>query len=238
MEQKLSNISTTVMIKKKSLIELVLFTLAVGLFWCLQYWYQYYVYEPGNFAGAWIRSHSLAGTTLIASALLSSIVFKFIPRLAGQWRWRRRLGVAGVLMIILHVGGVLKYGYVFNLALIFFSWNPYLNPVLFGLVAYPILLAMLITSSDWMVRQLKKWWKIIHRFVYLAEVGIVFHVVLTGAPVMKTPPGYLLYTLGGLVIIGQIYWWWRISRLRQFRNAGFYVGLGLILLLGVLYYFI
>src|SRR3989344_2512372 len=96
---------------------LIWFSLSIGLFWLLQFWYQYYIYEPGNFAGAWIRSPSLAGTTLIALALLSSIIFKFHPAWAGQWRWRRRLGVAGVFLIILHVGGVLKYGYAFNLAM-------------------------------------------------------------------------------------------------------------------------
>lgn len=217
---------------------LIWFSLVVGLFWLGHYWYQYYIYEPGNFAGAWIRSNSLAGTTLIALALFSSIIFKFYPALAGQWLWRRRFGVAGAILIILHVAGVLKYGYMFNLGLIFFSWNPYLNPVLFGLLAYPILLAMLITSTDWMVRRLKKWWKFIHRFIYLAEVGIVFHVVLTGGPVMRTPPGYFLYLLGSLVIFGQIYWWWRISKLKQFKNAGFFVGLSLILLLFILYFLI
>ncbi len=224
--------------RQRAWLGLIWFSLAVGLFWLLQYWYQYYIYEPGNFAGAWIRSHALAVTTLIAGALFSSIVFKFVPSLAGQWVWRRRLGVAGASMIVLHVSGVLQYGYAFDLSMLFFSLNPYLNPVLFGLTVYPILIAMLITSSDWMVRKLKKWWKVIHRFVYLAEIGIVFHVVLIGGPVMKTAPGYLLYILGGLVIIGQIYWWFRISRLRKFRNVGFYIGLGLILLLGFLYYLI
>ena len=215
---------------------LIWFSLSIGLFWLLQFWYQYYIYEPGNFAGAWIRGHALAGTTLIPLALLSSIIFKFHPAWAGQWRWRRRLGIAGVLLIILHVSGVLKYGYAFNLAMIFFSWNPYLNPVLFGLVAYPILLAMFVTSTDWMVRKLKKWWKFIHRFIYLAEVVIVFHATLLGGAVMKSLPGYLLYILGSLVILGQVYWWFRISKLRQFKNLGFYIGLGLIILLGIIFY--
>lgn len=218
--------------------ELFWFSLSVGIFWLSQFWYQYYVYEPENFAGAWIRSHSLAGTTLIATALLLSIILKFHPPWAGQWRWRRRLGVAGVLLIIFHTLGVLKYGYMYNLAMIFFSWNPYLNPVLFGLFVYPILLTMLVTSTDWMVRKLKKWWKFIHRLVYLAEVGIVLHVLLLIGELKKTPPGYLLYILAILVILGQIYWWLRISKLRSFKNSGFYVGLGLILLLGVLYYLI
>ena len=236
MEEKLNNLEPVNIRQRVKTLWLVWFSFSAGLFWLLQFWYQYYIYEPGNFAGAWIRSCALAGTTLIATALLSSIIFKFHPAWARQWHWRRRLGVAGVFLIILHVGGVLKYGYAFNLAMIFFSWNPYLNPVLFGLVAYPILLAMFVTSTDWMVRKLKKWWKFIHRFIYLAEVVIVFHATLLGGAVMKSLPGYILYILGSLVILGQVYWWFRISKLRQFKNLGFYIGLGLIILLGIIFY--
>ena len=222
---------------------LLIVSVSSAVFWLAQYWYQYYVYEPGVFQTAWVRSHTLSGTTLLAAALFLSIIFKSRPQLAGQWHWRRNLGVAGFIFIIFHVTGAMRFYFGLDYLNpwpawrgIFFTWNPLENPVIFGLAAYPILIAMAATSSDWAVRKLKRWWKFLHRFVYLAEIFIVFHAVLMGGPVMKTPPGLLLYALGGVVILGQIYWWFRISRLRRFKNAGFWVGLGTILLALILWY--
>lgn len=217
-------------------VRLLWFSLCIGIFWYAEYLYQYRVFEPGNFQSAWIRSHALAGTTLIAAGLFASLLFKFVPAWVRYWHLRRWLGVSGALLVSLHVFGVWQFVYDFAIAPLFLSWHPYDNPALFGLFAYPILLAMLITSTDWMVRKLKKWWKFLHRFVYLAEIFIVLHVVLIGGPVMKTPPGLLLYALGAAVILGQIYWWFMISKIQGFKRAGFYVGLGLIALAVYLLY--
>lgn len=213
-------------------------TVLSAVFWWAQFWYQYYIYQPGVFQTAWVRSHALAGATLLAVTLGLSIIFKFKPSWAGQWPWRRNLGVAGFVLIFFHVAGVMRFYLAVDylnprpaLHQLFFTLDPFVNPVLFGLPPFVILLAMAATSSDWAVRQLKRWWKILHRFIYLAEVSVVFHVILTGGQVMKSPPGYLLYGLGGLVIAGQIYWWLRISYARRFKNLGFYVGLSLIILI-------
>jgi len=67
MEEKLNNLEPVDIRQRVKILWLVWFSLSVGLFWLLQFWYQYYIYEPGNFAGAWIRSCALAGTTLIAT---------------------------------------------------------------------------------------------------------------------------------------------------------------------------
>lgn len=215
---------------------LVVVALAAAALWLLEFWYQYYVYVPGDFGAAWVRSSSLTGATLLSLALLSSALFKWVPRLAGQYRWRRNLGVAGFTFISLHILGVLQYYVGWNVLSLLYVWQPFQNPVIFGLVAYVIVLGMALTSTEWAVRQLKKWWKFLHRFIYLAEVGIIFHALLLGGPVLQTPPGYVLYALGGAALVGQVYWWGRISQLRKFKNAGFWVGLALLVLVAVLWY--
>ncbi|MDP3985807.1 MAG: ferric reductase-like transmembrane domain-containing protein, partial [Candidatus Veblenbacteria bacterium] len=209
---------------------LVVVSVGSAVLWLAEFWYQYNVYEPGNFIGAWVRSNSLTGATLISLALLLSGLFKWVPRWARHYRWRRNIGVAGFVFITLHVAGVLHYVFHWRVLEILYSWQPFENPLIFGLLGYTIILAMALTSSEWTVRKLRKWWKFIHRFIYLAEVGIIFHILLLGDDILESPPGYLLYGVGGAAVLGQVYWWMRVSAQRKFRNAGFWVGLGTILL--------
>ena len=230
------SVSVVTVTKLRHWPRLLAVSVGAAVLWLLQFWYQYYVYIPGDFGSAWVRSNSLTGATLLSLALLLSALFKWRPRLAGHYRWRRNLGVAGFAFISLHILGVLQYYVGWNVFSLFYTWQPFENPMVFGLAAYVIVLGMAITSTEWMVRKLKQWWKFIHRFIYLAEVGIIFHALLLGGPVLKTPPGYVLYAVGGAAIVGQVYWWGRVSKLRQFKNVGFLIGLGLIVLVLALSY--
>lgn len=211
--------------------------LAAGL-WYLEFAYQYYVRLGRNLEGSLISSFGLAGATLISLALLASIVFKFFPRLAGYWRIRRYLGVAGFVAISLHVLSALDFVFAYDLGLVYFSFNPFENAVVFGSLAFWILFVMAATSTDWMMRKLKRWWKFIHRFVYLAYVATIFHFLQMNPRLYENLPGTLLIVLVGLTICGQLYWWWRISAQRKFRNAGFYVGFALIVISFVFAYLV
>jgi sulfoxide reductase heme-binding subunit YedZ len=50
--------------------------------------------------------------------------------------------------------------------------------IIFGLIAFLILLAMAITSFQWWKRKLAKNWKRLHRLVYLAVILIILHYAL------------------------------------------------------------
>ncbi|MEK7496394.1 MAG: ferric reductase-like transmembrane domain-containing protein [Patescibacteria group bacterium] len=218
--------------------KILIVALSVAIFWYLEFLFFYYLVNPGELQLSLIRSFGIAGTTVIGTALFLSIIFKFYPRLAQYWRIRRYLGVTGFILIFFHVGTVLKL-VNFDLAVAFPTLNPFKNPLVFGAISYVILFIIAIISSDFAMRKLTpQRWKFIQRFVYLAEIGIIFHFLLLGGAVMKNWAGYLLYFIISLAVLGQIYWWFKISRQRQFKNAGFYVGVGLLIIAVVVFYFV
>ncbi|MBI2427049.1 MAG: DM13 domain-containing protein [Candidatus Kerfeldbacteria bacterium] len=208
--------------------------------WIVQFILQYTWLTKDELGGSLLRSFALTGATLISAALFSSIVFKFVPRLARHWRIRRYLGVSGFVFIALHVLSVYHFFFDYNVRAVYYSFNPIENPMIFGSVAFGILFLMAATSSDWAVQKLSpKRWKFLHRFVYIAEISTIFHFLFINPQLLKNPPGYVLLTLIGLTVLGQLYWWIRLSAKRQFRTGGTVVGVLLILLvvvLGVLEY--
>lgn len=198
--------------------------------WIVQFILQYAWLTADELGGALLRSFALTGATLIAAALFSSIVFKFVPRLARHWRIRRYLGVSGFVSIALHVLSVYHFLFDYNIRAVYFSFNPIENPMIFGSIAFAILFLMAATSTDWAVQKLSpKRWKMLHRFVYLAEISAIFHFLFINPALLKNPPGYFMLTLVGLTVLGQLYWWIRISAKRRFKTLGTAVGIVLIL---------
>jgi sulfoxide reductase heme-binding subunit YedZ len=56
------------------------------------------------------------------------------------------------------------------------SMQPFMALGLLGLL---VLAALAITSNRWAMRRLKKYWKRLHRLVYVAGLSVVFHAILS-----------------------------------------------------------
>lgn len=217
--------------------KLLVFGMLAALFWLLQFFYQYYVLVPGETTIAMLRSFALSGATLIGTALFSSAVFKWKPKYAKYWVWRRALGVTGFFFIIGHVLSVYAFLFQWNVAAVYFSFNPFENPIIFGSFAFPIFFAMAFTSFDWAVAKLTpRVWKTIHRFVYLGYISAIFHFLLVNPPLLKNPAGYLLLLITFLAVFGQLFWFFKTAAKVKFRSRGTVVGFALILLALVLMY--
>lgn len=217
-------------------LKLLWFSGGVLAFWYVQYAYQYFILVPGERPIGLVRSFGLSGATLISLSLLTSVAFKFWPRGAVHWRLRRHLGVAGFVLIALHVLTAVKSYFNYDFSMIFFSWNPLVNPLVFGTVAFPVFFLMAATSTDWAQRHLKKWWKRLHRLVYGAMFATVFHFMTVNPPALKNYAGYLLIVLTVVTLLGQLYWFIILGSRKKFRSAGAVAGWLLILLAAV--YFI
>ena len=63
------------------------------------------------------------------------------------------------------------------------GWNwlvwPMQSYIALGLLELLILTALAITSNRWAMRRLKKYWKRLHRLVYLSGLSVVFHAILS-----------------------------------------------------------
>ena len=191
--------------------------------------YQYYVLTAQEISISIVRGAALAGATMIAAALFSSALFRWIPRWAQYWHIRRYLGVAGALSIIVHVLSVSYYYLDFNYSILFFTFNPIENPALFGVIGFLIIFAMFLTSNDKAMRMLGRNWKRLHRFVYAAFAAVILHFVFIRPGNLTNLPGYFLVTMTVLAVLGQLYWFFKVISQKHFRSLGTVVGFVIII---------
>lgn len=90
--------------------------------------------------------------------------------------FRRQLGITVFLLALSHF---LLVHFVLVLIGVVDGAIPYVELFKnFGLIALSILFFMFLTSNNFSVKNLGKWWKILHRFVYVAMFALVFHTAL------------------------------------------------------------
>ncbi|MBM3733027.1 MAG: sulfoxide reductase heme-binding subunit YedZ [Acidimicrobiia bacterium] len=117
-------------------------------------------------------------------------------RLIGGWpqlaRFRRMIGLYAFFYATLHV-----LSYV--VATHFFDWAEILkdivkrNYITVGMIVFAILLPMAATSTAGMVKRLgPKRWQALHRLVYLAGIGGVFHFFMMVKADWREPTLYAL----------------------------------------------
>jgi len=108
-------------------------------------------------------------------------VFGFIPYKSKLIHARRALGVSAFYFVLLH-SNLAFFGLLGGFGGLGYLDGRYLLAVSLSFTAELILALMAATSFDFMVRKLTyRWWKFLHRFVYLAGTLIVIHALLIGS---------------------------------------------------------
>lgn len=115
---------------------------------------------------------------------------------SGKWAVRFLLICLAMtpLRIVFGWSGAIKlrksaglWSFAFAVAHLFFYWQSVEGQfwvsltqpfILWGLTGFAILTVLALTSNRWAMRRLKKNWKRVHRFVYLAAVIVIVHAVL------------------------------------------------------------
>src|SRR3989344_8293117 len=232
---------------KKFVAKFILFAL---IFWLLQFSFQYYFAVPNEpesslFKGAGnllqtslVRSLAFSGATFFAIALLLSSFFRWKPNYAKYWHVRRSFGVMGFVFIFFHFQSVLNFYFLGNLFALLPSINPFLNPIVFGLLAFPIFFLMFLTSTDWAFDKLgAKKWKTLHRLVYFGFMFGVFHFLLINPPILMSFPGYLLILITFSALAGELYWFIQTVLTKKSSTLATIIGILIILLYLLLGYF-
>ena len=185
------------------------------VFLVLQFLYQFYVLIPNELEGAMVRSFALSGATLIGFALA-------IGPLRTLWqrhnfvRYRRTIGVWGFTFVILHFVSVAIFLFDLSLIDLFWHYNPFANPIIFAVFAFPIFVSMWTTSTDWAVARLGfRKWKSLHRFVFPAYIAAILHFTLINPELLQNPSGYLLIGTTIVVSILQV-----IAFIKTIRERG------------------
>lgn len=91
-------------------------------------------------------------------------------------RYRRMLGLYTFFYATIHLAAVFTYllGWSVEIFLEEFSERPYMA---LGILAWVIMLPLAATSNNWMVRRLKKRWKQLHQWVYVAGILACAHFI-------------------------------------------------------------
>jgi len=212
----------------KFVVKFILFSL---IFFALQFYYQLYVLIPGEFNGSLLRSAALSGATFFGAALFSSALFKWRIVSSKYWYIRRSLGVMGFVFILIHVLSVTTFLYQWDFQALFWNLNPFENPIIFGLLAFPIFFLMALTSTDWMVEKISYTkWKMLHRLVYFGYIFAVMHFLLINPALLMNLAGYLLLVITFLALTGQFFWFLKISSEKKFSTLGTKIGFVVIFL--------
>ncbi|NCU41746.1 MAG: hypothetical protein EOM19_03420 [Candidatus Moranbacteria bacterium] len=101
-------------------------------------------------------------------------------------RYRRQLGIASGVFAILHIGLYIwgnEYFFSYLSEPSFLEWN---NFILWGILAFIVLLFPFLTSNTFSQRILKRRWKTLQNFSYLAFVFVGMHTWLVKEEMLFT----------------------------------------------------
>lgn len=97
--------------------------------------------------------------------------------------FRRHLGILMFVMIFAHQFFMMTLSELVLIKFNFSNFSPnLLTHHIAGYIALGILFPLWLTSNDFSVKRMGKWWKFLHRFTYLAMFFIMVHVALVGEP--------------------------------------------------------
>lgn len=113
---------------------------------------------------------------------------------------RRQFGVLTFSFAFLHFSLMRLFPFINGDYILRF---PLLNFELFGLLSLFFMFCMFLTSNDWSVRNLGKWWNRLHQIVY----GIAWTIALHVAFVRISEYSYLILTFAILETISLLYFY-------------------------------
>ncbi len=209
-------------------------SIPIIIFWLLEFFYQYIILIPDQMTTSLIRSSALAGATLISIALIIGPLAKLTKY--NYIFHRRTIGVWGFTFIIMHMITVMAYLFQFNIMLIWQETNPFINPVIFGLIAFWLFVPIYLTSTDWAVDRLGfKKWKNIHRLVYFAYIFTVLHYILISPRWFSNAANFLLLALTVVALAVQVLAFLKTTK-RMRNKKDTIIGMIIILFGAVMFY--
>jgi methionine sulfoxide reductase heme-binding subunit len=88
---------------------------------------------------------------------------------------RRKLGILMFILVLIHYFWSRAFGYIL--------YGPPEQIILFefiGFISMILLIPLVITSNNWAVKKMKKWWYVLHSLSYIVMILAVFHTSMQG----------------------------------------------------------
>lgn len=163
-------------------------------------------------------------------------VFPFIVQKGRLIHARRGIGVSAFYFVVLH-SSLAFFGQLGGFPGLFYLDNKYLLAISFSFTAEVILSLMAATSFDFMIKKLTyRWWKFLHRFVYLAAFLVIVHALLIGSDFQdRSSPIFIVAfaLLVFLLVVEALAWdkYLALTRPNLPRHVISYAGIGAIAVL-------
>ncbi|MFZ1827498.1 MAG: protein-methionine-sulfoxide reductase heme-binding subunit MsrQ [Candidatus Competibacteraceae bacterium] len=125
----------------------------------------------------------------------------------GLQRFRRMLGLFAFFYVSLHFGVYLIFDHFFDLSAIIADVvkRPYITV---GFAAFVLLIPLVVTSTNRMIKRLGRNWQRLHRLIYLiALLGVLHYLWLVKADLSEP----LMYAGILVVLLGYRLWWIRVK---------------------------
>lgn len=164
--------------RRNSIVRLfVVLDCILAFVWLAAYWA--IVLEQGN-ARLFTANATLFGKIAIVLYILTTIpgIFrrfgKFYKPVSVLMIFRRYIGIMTFMFVLLHAS-IVRFFWVVKGQMKAIPDEVF---ILFGSLAFTLLFSLFITSNDWSVKKMGKWWHWIHNLTYITGVIIFFHVAL------------------------------------------------------------
>lgn len=141
-------------------------------------------------------------------ALLASPLTKVFPNFSLKEQYihaRRAIGVLSFYYAFLHTY-ITFYKQLNGFTGVQYYNSKYSLSILLGVVGLGVLFILAITSLDWVVDLFGfKYWKLLHRLVYIAGIAILLHVVIIGTHFLKLSfLGVITYIAIGFLVVLEV----------------------------------
>lgn len=148
-------------------------------------------------------------------------VFPFIPAKSKLIHARRAVGISAFYFVLLH-SNLAFFGLLGGFRGLEYLDSKYLLAIGLSFTAEMILSLMAATSFDYMVKKLTyRWWKFLHRFVYLAGTLVVAHALLIGTHFQNlfSPVALVSFALLAFLLVVEVIAWAKYLRLKRRTSA-------------------
>lgn len=143
------------------------------------------------------RLLAFAGAVLLAVSFLLGPIKSFKPDLAKFLVYRKALGLAGALFIIIHFLLAMNFNYKWSFGALFNFDNPFGFPFTMAFISFLIFSLMALTSNVASIKKLGfRKWKCLHRIGYIALfLGIMHALYIPQSIFFNTKHGLFLVLL-------------------------------------------
>ena len=149
-----------------------------------------------------------AGLILLILALAARPLSQIFKSWSALINYRRAIGVGAFVLSLAHTFHKIEHIFQWNFDALAFMIPQQQLSIWFGAIAIALMTPAALTSSDWMVKRLGKYWRYLHLLSVPALILASIHTITIGSnylgAVEWTPKNWMLTILCGAITVGTL----------------------------------